>query len=117
MRTVLLFDVDGVLIHPRGYKEALRATLDRIAGMMGQPPIAITDDEMSVFESLHLTNEWDSAAMVTAALLIDVLNTQPDLCRETLDATLEAIRVAGISVPRRDLTALARECMGAHSHG
>jgi hypothetical protein len=116
MRTVLLFDVDGVLIHPRGYKEALRATLDRIAEMMGQPPIAISDDEMSVFESLHLTNEWDSAAMVTAALLIDVLNAQPDVCRETLDETLQAIREAGISVPRRDLSALARECMGAHQH-
>jgi hypothetical protein len=117
MRTVLLFDVDGVLIHPRGYKEALRATLDRIAKMMGQPPVAITDDEMNVFESLHLTNEWDSAAMVAAALLIDVLNAQPDLCHETLDGTLQAIREAGVRVPRRDLSALARECMGAHSHG
>src|SRR5438445_8189960 len=95
-RTTFLFDVDGVLVHPRGYKEALRATLDLIAERMGQPPIHLTDDEISVFEAVHLTNEWDSSAMAASALLVDVLNARPDLCRDTLDATIAAIHDAGV---------------------
>lgn len=114
-RTVFLFDVDGVLVHPRGYKEALRATLDVIAERMGQPPIRLTDDEISVFEAVHLTNEWDSAAMVATAMLIDVLTAHPDLCRATLDETEAAVRASGVTVPRRDLSVLARQCMTNHA--
>src|SRR5262245_33703169 len=113
-RTILLFDVDGVLVHPGGYKEALRATLNEVAHQFGQLPIDLTDDEMSVFEAVHLTNEWDSAAMVAASLVIDALAIQPDLCTGKLEGTITAIRAAGISIPRRDLRELARECMAAH---
>src|SRR5688500_9327074 len=114
-RTVFLFDVDGVFVHPRGYKEALRATLNVLAERIGQPPIHLTDDETSVFEAVYLTNEWDSAAMVATALLIDILTAHPNLCRATLDETEAAVRASGVTVPRRDLSELARLCMVAHA--
>ncbi len=115
--TLLLFDVDGVLIRAHGYKEALRATLDVIAGQMGQPPVNLTADEIAVFESSGLTSEWDSGALAAAILLSDILNVRPDLRRETLDDTLAALRAAGVVVPRPDFAGRARALMAAHPPG
>lgn len=78
-RTLLLLDVDGVLVHPLGYRDALRATVDHFAGRMGQTVVDITDDEIAVFEACGITNEWDSGAICVSALLLAVLGQQPDL--------------------------------------
>jgi beta-phosphoglucomutase-like phosphatase (HAD superfamily) len=109
MLTLLLFDVDGVLIEAHGYKKALSATLDYFAGQMGLPPLQVDDDEISVFEACGLTNEWDSAAFCVAALLADLLTQRPDLQRATLHDTLDAIRAAGVSIPRPEFTRLTRQ--------
>lgn len=107
-RTLILLDVDGVLIHPVGYKAALRATLDRFAAHMGQPSLGVTDDVIAVFEACGLTNEWDSGAMCATALLLAALDTRPDLRRATLDDTLAAIRAAGLTISPPDFAAVAR---------
>lgn len=114
-RTLLLLDVDGVLVHPLGYRDALRATVDHFAGRMGQTVVDITDDEIAVFEACGITNEWDSGAICVSALLLAVLGQQPELRRDTLDATLAAARTAARPVPRPDFVALARDIL-AHNH-
>ena len=107
-RTLILLDVDGVLVHPVGYKTALRALVEHFAARMGLALPGPTDDEIAIFEACGLTNEWDSGAMCVSALLLAVLERAPDTRRPTLDDTLDAIRVVAPAVPRPDFTAEAR---------
>ena len=72
-RTLILLDVDGVLIHPVGYKVALRDTVDYFAAAMGLPEINIDENEIAIFEACGITNEWDSGAMCVSALLLAAL--------------------------------------------
>lgn len=111
--TVLLFDVDGVLVHPVGYKVALRATVGYFLDLMGQPDYAPTEDEIAVFEACGITNEWDSGAICVAALLTDALAANPALRRATLEETLAAIRDARLTLNRPDYAALARQILDA----
>ena len=111
--SLLLFDVDGVLIHPVGYKVALRATVGHFLALMGQPDYAPTEDEIAIFEACGITNEWDSGAICVAALLSDALAAHPVLRRATLDETLAAIRAAGLRLERPDYAALARRVLDA----
>lgn len=115
--TICLFDVDGVLIYPRGYKEALRATVDHIACQMGLPDMAPTYEDIAVFEASGITNEWDSAPMCVGALLADALGRFPALGRPTLAETLEAIQAAQISPARPDYQAWARRVLAATPDG
>lgn len=107
--TLLLFDVDGVLVHPVGYKVALRATVDRFAAQMGQPPLGPDDSEIAIFEACGITNEWDSGAMCVSALLMAALEQRPDLRRDTLEATFAAIYAARLEIARPDFTRIAHE--------
>jgi hypothetical protein len=112
--TLLLLDVDGVLVHPVGYKNALRATVDYFAARMGQPSMGPSDDEIAIFEACGLTNEWDSSAVCLSALLLAGLDRRPDLYRATLDATLDAIRAAELSLQRPDFVTAARRIYAQH---
>jgi hypothetical protein len=116
-RTLILFDVDGVLIHPVGYRVALRALVDYFALQMGQPAMGPSDDEIAVFEACGLTNEWDSGAMCVSAMLLAALETRPDARRATLEDTFAAIRGAGVQFPRPDFTSTAHEIARHHPDG
>lgn len=76
MRQLLLFDVDGVLIHPIGYKYALRDTVNAFAAQLGQPAVDLSLAEIADFEACGLTNEWDSAAICAALLTVQSANGQ-----------------------------------------
>lgn len=110
--SLLLFDVDGVLIHPAGYKAAIRATVSHFAARMGLPDAlavyAPDEHEIAVFEACGITNEWDSGAICVGALLDAALEADPALARPTLDATLAAIHAARPALDRPDYAALAR---------
>lgn len=109
--SLLLFDVDGVLIHALGYKAALRATVRHFLALMGQPDYAPTEDEIAIFEACGITNEWDSGAICVAALLSEALTAHPTLGRATIDETLAAIRDAGVTLDRPDYPSLARRIL------
>lgn len=120
--TLLLFDLDGVLIIPEGYKEALRATVDTFAAWMGQSPVGLTDEEIAFFEAHGMTSEWISGAMCVGAMLVGAATQHPDLARATFAATLEAIRERNIHIARPDFMALTREIHklspeGLHAEG
>jgi hypothetical protein len=116
-RTLLLFDVDGVLVQPDGYKLALPATIDRFAAQMGQPSMGPDGDEIAVFEACGITNEWDSSAMCVSALLLAALEQRPDLGRRTLDDTFAAVRAARLNLGRPDFVGIAREVHHQHADG
>src|SRR3990172_11882052 len=117
-KTVWLFDIDGVLIHPGGYRAALKATVNHFSRLMGLGDLAPDDDTIEVFEACGLTSEWDSvpvcvAAMVTEAALADpTLEFSADFWR-----TAEAIRARGFSEIRPDFRSLARRVAQAYRDG
>ncbi len=114
LRTLLLFDVDGVLVHPVGYKAALRALVDRFAAQTGMGP---DDNEIAFFEACGFINEWDSGAVCVSAILLAALDQRPDLRRGTLDETFEAIHAARISVARPDFIGIMRGIHQQHADG
>lgn len=73
MRTLILLDVDGVLIHPMGYKTALRDTIAIFASQLGFGTLHLSPDDIAFFEACGLTNEWDSATFCVGALLSTAL--------------------------------------------
>jgi hypothetical protein len=111
-QTLLLFDVDGVLIRPVGYKLALRRTLDHFAHLMGQPPQELTAEEVALFEASGLSNEWDSVPMCVGALIISAVAGRVKLVADSFGSTLDAIRRSRVSASRPDFASFSRE---AHS--
>lgn len=107
-KTILLFDIDGVLLDPQGYRLALRDALDHIAARMGAGPVDLHDEEIAYFESRGMTNEWCSGPSFSAALLVETLREYPDLAASTFWASVDSIRAAGLPLPRPDFTAPMR---------
>ncbi len=117
MRNILLFDVDGVLIHPEGYKVALRRTIDYFATLMGRPLIHFTDDEISIFEACGLTNEWDSAAFAVGMMLTQTLAEHPNLQADTLEGTFANIRQSTNTYSRPDFVSHVRQVAARNPNG
>jgi len=109
-QTVILFDVDGVLLHPVGYKEVMRVSVDHFGRLMGQTnSVGPTDEDIALFESHGITNEWDTTAMCVAQLLLAALEQAPHLVGESLIDTLAAIHQSGVQIGRPDFGWLSGE--------
>ncbi len=68
MKTVLLFDLDGVLVEPRGYRAAVSASLKRTFARWGWA-LAVPPDLPEHFEAAGITSEWDMVPLTLAAAL------------------------------------------------
>ncbi|MCB2209968.1 hypothetical protein KQH62_03635 [bacterium] len=77
LKTILLFDMDGVLLRPGGYHTALQKSIAAIGAALGAPNTAITADQIGRFEALGVSNEWDSLSIGAALTLIHVWPTDP----------------------------------------
>lgn len=109
-QSVILLDVDGVLLHPVGYKEATRVSIGHFERLMGQTnPVGLTSEDIALFESHGFTNEWDVSAMCVAQLVLAALEQAPHLAGDTLPNTLAAIRESGVQIARPDFGWLADE--------
>ena len=75
---IFLFDMDGVLLEPRGYHEALIETVAVVGRALGFRELAITKADIEVFEASGVTSEWDSTAICTALLMRDAWEISPD---------------------------------------
>jgi len=67
--SVFLFDLDGVLIAPRGYRRAVSATVLHWAHRLGLEPPSPSDADMAEYEAHGITSEWDMTPLMLAALL------------------------------------------------
>lgn len=81
--TVTLFDLDGVLIRPGGYRAAVKATVNYFAHCMGLGDLAPEENELAFFEAHGVTSEWDMVPICLAFLLerinSSVLGGLPDV--------------------------------------
>ena len=66
---ILLFDMDGVLLDPRGYHRALQKTVHLTGQALGYPKITLPQDIIHRFEASGITSEWDSSAVCLGLML------------------------------------------------
>lgn len=71
MRTILLFDMDNVLLRPGGYRRALQDTVAALAASLGYRPPTLGRKEIEEIEAHGVTSEWEMAAIIGAILLVD----------------------------------------------
>ncbi len=76
---VWLFDLDGVLIRPEGYREALRRTVAHFSREMGNPERPLEESAIEAFEAQGITCEWDIAGICAAADIFTIWRANPDL--------------------------------------
>ncbi|HVN53261.1 MAG TPA: hypothetical protein VMT46_02940 [Anaerolineaceae bacterium] len=102
-RTVFLFDLDGVLVEPHGYRLSTKATLDYFTTRMGLCSLYPGEDGIALLESISMTSEWDMVAVILAAIF-DALQAQdPGLVLPgDLLAACEAVRARGLHPPEID---------------
>lgn len=91
MTTVLLLDIDGVLVKPGGYRAALHATLNYFVNLMGLPHFEFPEEKLAGFEKRGITSEWDMVPLLLAVLWEDILSRQPaaNLPGEVATAAIE----------------------------
>ena len=82
---LILFDMDGVLLEPRGYHTALQTSVKHIGQALGVPQTELTEDQIARFEALNITNEWDSVAICAAIILIHVWQFDPHLRLDVIE--------------------------------
>jgi hypothetical protein len=76
---VWLFDLDGVLIHPGGYREALRRTVAHFSQAAGYAPAPLAESAIESFEAQGITCEWDIAGICAMAEIYEVWRANPSL--------------------------------------
>ncbi|MDP6793266.1 MAG: hypothetical protein QF660_04340, partial [Anaerolineales bacterium] len=107
--SVYLLDVDGVLLYPGGYREALNRTINHFSRAMGWGDCAPMDTTTLVFEAHGITNEWDTSAICLAAMFVAAWQHSPDLqLPRSVPAALAAVRTCGVPVQRVDFAQTAR---------
>ena len=70
---IILFDVDGVLVENRAYRAGIQRTTEYFSRRLGLAERAPTEADIEIFEAESITVEWDSCAVVAAALLLERL--------------------------------------------
>ena len=73
MTRIILLDIDGVLIHPGGYRAALRATVNHFI----EPYFEIDENTLTEMERRGISSEWDMAPLLLASYFNSILLQQP----------------------------------------
>jgi hypothetical protein len=77
---IYIFDLDGVLVQPNGYRQALRDTiLDWVSKMGIDMPIAPGETEIAYLESQGVTSEWDMIPFTLALIIERWMSVHPDV--------------------------------------
>ena len=99
MIKIILLDVDGVLVHPDGYRAALRATVDHFI----EPHFNIDEETLSELEKRGISSEWDMAPLLLASWWNDILSRQSlqNLPTDVASAAIEIIRQRTVNAPTR----------------
>ena len=77
---VFLFDIDGVLVEPHGYRGAVLSTLKYFTDQFGIPTTLLPDEEIIILcEANQITSEWDMVPICLAILLDGILMLNPEI--------------------------------------
>ncbi len=73
MTKIILLDIDGVLVHPGGYRAALRATVQHFLGSHFETQ----EDVLTDLEKRGISSEWDMTPLIIASYWNSILLQQP----------------------------------------
>jgi hypothetical protein len=79
VKHLLLLDIDGVLLQPGGYREAVTSAINYFTQQVGLPNLAPEEEILAFFESQGITNEWDIVPICLATILEAMIGLNPDL--------------------------------------
>ncbi len=79
MTKIILLDIDGVLVHPGGYRAALRAAMNYFINLMGLADLDIPEEKLTELEKRGISSEWDMVPLLLACLWTDILSRVPGL--------------------------------------
>ncbi len=74
---ILLFDMDGVLLQPRGYHKALQKTVQLLGTALGFQDLRLNREEIYRFEGVGISSEWDSSAICLALMMREAWKVDP----------------------------------------
>ena len=109
--TVILLDVDGVLVYDRGYRAAVMATVEYFAGQLGLRGMAPTQEEIDALHASGFGNEWDLNPFVVGILQI-VAATETPAQRPDYPAWARRSEAEAGRPSQRALVALLAELTG-----
>lgn len=66
-KTFMLLDIDGVLIHPGGYRHSFADTVNYFLAFFGQPHLFVDDRIAEIFEFASIQAEWDMVPLTITA--------------------------------------------------
>jgi hypothetical protein len=100
MTKILLLDIDGVLIQPKGYRAAIRAVIRTIGKFMGIDCLEVSDTILARFEAQGITSEFDMVPLLIGALWDDLLreNPPPNLSSDVLEAASQIGEISSKSL-------------------
>lgn len=70
----MLFDIDGVLINPSGYRKAVYDTTRYFLDKMGLSKIEINEEIITSFEAMGIISEWDIIPLYLLSIIDLALN-------------------------------------------
>ncbi|HVP20704.1 MAG TPA: hypothetical protein VMS73_02465 [Anaerolineaceae bacterium] len=73
---VALFDLDGVLIRPGGYRAAVEASINYFSERMGLGKQAPAEEDVALMEACGITSEWDMVPIFLAIMLENISKLQ-----------------------------------------
>lgn len=102
---ILLLDLDGVLVEPHGYHQALVDSVKLLGQALGYPGAKPSAADIAEFEAAGITSEWDSAAACTALMLVHRWQEDENV---TLPAQLSPPYMTSAGLKAPDFGAFAR---------
>jgi hypothetical protein len=75
---VALFDLDGVLIKPGGYRAAVEATINHFSEQMALGKQAPQEADIALMEARGVTSEWDMVPIFLTILLANLAGGKQD---------------------------------------
>jgi hypothetical protein len=94
LRKAFIFDIDSVLVDPKGYSAAVRATQAYFTRAMGLDDSVLVDEHIyTLFEACRVTSEWDMVPIALALLLEEILEAHPEIDHvDNLETCIQAVQ-------------------------
>jgi len=90
-KTILLFDMDGVLIRSRGYYLSLQSAIKLLGRDLGVESAELDMDEISMLEAIGVSHIWDHLTIISSFLIFHVWTIYPQArFPKTLDPSLSS---------------------------
>ena len=96
---ILLFDIDGVLVQPAGYRLAMEETCRHFLDKGGITSALHYPEIYSNFEAQLVTSEWDMVPLTLLLLFDFISETHPiPIALDTLEKVLEWTKQETIAI-------------------